>query len=89
MASESKYQRKLINKYESEGWFVMRLITVTTTIAKSGVPDLVMMRARDSGGFDVKFVEVKAKRGVTSKIQEYVINKLKEIGFEAEIDREL
>ena len=41
MAAESKYQRKVKKSLEDDGWFVMRMINVTSTKFKSGMPDLL------------------------------------------------
>lgn len=88
MANENKYQRKLIKRYESEDWFVLRLTTATCTFSKTGIPDLVAMKKNGDGTFRVKFIEVKAEGGVASALQLYTIKKLKEFGFEAVIDVE-
>jgi Holliday junction resolvase len=73
--SEAKYQAKLIKQYESEGWYVVRLITTTT----NGIPDLLCLH-KDRVPM---FVEVKAANGKVSKLQEFRMRELKSKGFEA------
>ena len=89
MAAESKYQRKVKKSLEDDGWFVMRMINVTSTKFKSGMPDLLAIKPSDKDGHHlVKFVEVKAKGGSTSAIQRYAHKCLSEIGFEVVVDTE-
>jgi len=76
---ESEYQSKIIKKYKKEGWFVLRLITTNV----SGTPDLVMFKE----GHKPLFIEVKAKKGVVSKLQEYFINNIQKYGCSAKIMR--
>lgn len=86
--SEIKYQRKVITKLEKEGWLVLRLRSVSSSISANGIPDLLALKPdSDSGKFDVKFIEVKSETGRTSKIQDYVIKKLREMGFDVVVDR--
>ena len=75
--SESKFQRKLIKQYESEGWYVIRLITTN----KSGIPDLLCLKM----GEKPLFIEVKSSKGKTSALQEYRIKELNNNGFDAVI----
>jgi len=77
--TESKYQSKILKQYESEGWFVLKLIKTN----KNGIPDLLCLKK----GHEPIFIEVKAKKGVVSKLQEYRIKELTECGFEAFIQR--
>ena len=78
--SESSYQKKLINFYEKEkGYLVLKLIQVQ----KAGYPDLLLLKPNG----EIRFVEVKAKRGRLSKIQKYRIDELKNRGFMVEIAR--
>jgi Holliday junction resolvase len=89
MGKESVYQRKIINRLENDGWFVMRLLDVTTTVSKNGTPDLVAMKPSINGLFDVQFIEVKAKGGKASPLQKFTMKKLKEdFGFNVSIDEE-
>ena len=75
--SESSYQKRLINFYEKAGYLVLKLIQVQ----KAGYPDLLLLRPNG----EIRFVEVKAKRGRLSKIQRYRIDELKRLGFNVEV----
>lgn len=75
--SESKFQRKLIKQYESEGWYVIRLITTN----KSGIPDLLCLKHNENP----LFIEVKASSGKPSALQEFRIKELNNMGFDAVI----
>ena len=75
MGKEQDLQRKIIAFLESEGWIVVK----TITLSKSGFPDLFAFKK----GVTI-FIEVKKPNGVRSKIQEYRIKELKKEGFNAE-----
>ena len=75
--SESSYQKTLIKQFESEGYLVLKLIQVQ----KAGYPDLLLLKPNG----EIRFVEVKAKRGRLSKIQKYRIDELKRLGFDIEV----
>ena len=77
--TESKYQSKIIKEYESNGFYVIKLIKTN----KNGICDLLCLKK----GHEPIFIEVKAKKGVVSKLQEYRIKELKELGFTAFIER--
>ena len=77
--SEAKYQSKLIKKYEAEGYYVLKLISTN----KAGIPDLLALKPDD-----VKFIEVKGKLTKVSPLQNYRIRELKNLGFDATIERE-
>ena len=77
--TESKYQTKIIKEMESNGWFVLNLIKTN----KNGIPDLLCLKQ----GREPKFIEVKAKNGIVSKLQEYRLKELNELGFDAMIKR--
>ena len=77
--SESYYQAKLIKQYEKKGYLVLKLIQIN----KAGYPDLLLLKPNG----EIRFIEVKAKKGRLSKIQEYRINELKEKGFNVEVLR--
>ena len=77
--SEAQYQSKLIKQYEAEGYYVLKLISTN----KAGIPDLVALKPDD-----VKFIEVKGKLTKVSPLQEYRIKELKNLGFDAKIERE-
>ena len=50
---------------------------------KAGIPDLLALKPDD-----VKFIEVKGLKTPVSKLQEYRIRELKNLGFDATIERE-
>ena len=75
---EQVYQAKLIKEYEKKGWTVIKIIMSN----KTGLPDLILCKPDEC-----KFVEVKAKNGRLSKIQEYRIEELREKGFEDKVDK--
>jgi Holliday junction resolvase len=77
---ESKIQRKKIKELEKEGYYVIKLITTN----KPGIPDLIAI-PRDS---DVLFIEVKAGKNTTSKLQDFRIKELNEHGITTEIFRQ-
>ena len=61
---------------ESDGWYVIKLMTTN----KNGIPDLICLKNNE-----IKFIEVKAKKGKLSPLQEYRINELKSYGFNVEV----
>lgn len=73
---ESKFQSLIIKKMQDEGWYVIKLITTN----RNGIPDLLCVK-----GNDVKFIEVKAKNGKLSPLQDYRINELKSYGIKVEV----
>jgi Holliday junction resolvase len=77
---ESKIQRKKIKELEKEGYYVIKLITTN----KPGIPDLIAI-PRNS---DVLFIEVKAGKNTTSKLQDFRIKELNEHGITTEIFRQ-
>ena len=77
--TESKFQKKLIDQFESEGWYVLKLIKTN----KNGIPDLLCLKA----GQVPLFIEVKAEKGIVSKLQEFRIKELNQQGFNAIIKR--
>jgi len=74
--TEQQVQSKKIKELESEGYYVIKLIKTN----KNGIPDLVALKKDE-----VLFVEVKAKNGVLSKLQEYRIKELNEYGIKTEV----
>tara|TARA_R110002126_G_scaffold49598_3_gene137187 strand:- start:1371 stop:1613 length:243 start_codon:yes stop_codon:yes gene_type:complete len=74
---EQQIQFNRIKKLESEGYYVIKLITTN----KNGIPDLVAI-PRDC---NVLFVEVKRPDGRLSKLQEFRIKELQEHGIKVEI----
>jgi hypothetical protein len=73
--AEKDYQRKLKAEAERHGWLVIKLVRATV----NGYPDLLLLHPVRG----VAFVEVKAKGGRLSKLQEYRINSLTAQGFTA------
>lgn len=78
--TEQQYQKKLIDEYTKNGYYVIKLIKTNV----NGIPDLLCLKADEPP----IFIEVKTKTGVVSKLQEYRIKELKERGFIAFVDRE-
>ena len=81
--SEATYQSKLIKKLEADGYYVLKLIKTN----KNGICDLLAIRSQGKL-CDVKFIEVKGAKTPVSKLQEYRIEELKKLGFDATIERE-
>jgi Holliday junction resolvase len=73
---EAKYQKIIIDKMESAGWYVIKLISTN----KNGIPDLLCVK-----GNDVKFIEVKATNGKLKPLQEYRISELNKFGVKVEV----
>lgn len=73
---ESKIQSKIINKLNSDGWMVVKLIKTNL----NGIPDLLALKNNKA-----IFIEVKSEKGKLSEIQKYRINELKNHGFEVHI----
>ena len=78
--TEQKIQSKKIKQLEKEGYYVIKLITTN----KPGIPDLIAI-PRDS---NVLFIEVKAGKNTTSKLQDFRIKELNEHGITTEIFRQ-
>lgn len=77
--TESKYQKKLIDQFESNGWYVLKLIKTN----KNGIPDLLCLKQDETP----LFIEVKGMKGIVSKLQEYRIKELNKLGFNAIVKR--
>ena len=78
--SEATHQRKLIKKLESQGYYVLKLISTN----KTGIPDILALKPND-----IKFIEVKGVKTPISELQKYRIKELISFGFDAKIDREV
>ena len=65
---ESKEQKKLIDQYEKEGWYVIKLMKTN----KNGIPDLLCLHQ----DFCPLFIEVKDVDGVVSELQKYRIEEI-------------
>ncbi len=76
MTSEASYQRKLIKKYESDGYYVIKLSRTN----KNGIPDLICLKPIGDL-VDVVFIEVKGKKGVVSPLQKFRKAELEAFGF--------
>lgn len=74
--TEQQVQSKKIKELESQGYYVIKLIKTN----KNGIPDLIAVKKDE-----VLFVEVKAKNGVLSKLQEYRIKELDGYGIKTEV----
>jgi len=73
MILESKIQAKIINDYESKGYYVIKLIKTN----KNGIPDLICLK--DGKAF---FVEVKSEKGKVAPLQKFRHEELLKFGFE-------
>ena len=71
---ESKYQKKIIDEWRANGWFVIN--TIKTNV--NGCPDLILMKS----GEPCTFIECKTPKGKLSKIQEFRLDELTENGFD-------
>jgi Holliday junction resolvase len=81
MGEEAKLQKKIIDKLIKKGWYVLNLIKTN----KNGIPDLLALK----DGEKPFFIEVKAKNGKASKLQEFRIKELNGLGFKAIITKSL
>jgi len=72
-----KQTDKIRRHWESKGWFVVNLIKTN----KNGIPDYVIFK----DGITV-FVESKEEWDSLSKIQEYRIKELKQLGFKVYVN---
>ncbi len=70
----SSFQSKLIKKYKSEGWIVIK----TIKLSDSGYPDLFLFK----NGKTI-FIEVKKGNDTLKQLQKYRIDELIKQGFEA------
>jgi len=77
--TEQQIQAKRIKKLESEGYYVLKLIKTN----KNGIPDILAIHPNGH----VLFSEVKTPKGRLSKLQEYRLKELKELGFSTEVYR--
>lgn len=77
--TEQQYQKKIIDKYEKEGWFVLKLIKTN----KNGIPDLLCLKSSEKP----LFIEVKTAKGIVSELQKYRIKELTDFGFDAIVSR--
>jgi Holliday junction resolvase len=76
----SKHQTRVIKQYEAEGWYVINLIRTN----KNGIPDLLCLK--DGNAI---FIECKEKTDTLKPLQQYRINELKELGFDAIVSKSI
>lgn len=72
---EQAYQKKIIDKLESDGWYVINLIKTN----KNGIPDLLAIKENEKP----LFIECKKPKGVLSKLQEFRLKEISSKGFNA------
>jgi len=77
----SKHQTKIINQYKKEGWYVINLIKTN----KNGIPDLLCLK----DGKKPTFIECKEKLDTLKPLQQFRLDELKELGFEAFVSKAL
>lgn len=73
--TEQQIQKKIIDRYTKEGWYVIKLIKTN----KNGIPDLLCLKSNEVP----LFIEVKTVKGIVSALQEFRNNELNELGFKA------
>ena len=78
--TEQLIQKKVIDKYTKDGWYVIKLIRTN----KNGIPDLLCLKSNELP----LFIEVKTSKGIVSEIQKYRIKELNNYGFVAIIHKE-
>ena len=74
--TEQQIQNKIIRDLESKGYYCIKLIKTN----KNGIPDVIALKPNE-----VYFVEVKKDKGVLSKLQEWRIKELKQLGFSVDV----
>ena len=74
--TEQQIQKKISDDLESKGYYVIKLIKTN----KNGIPDLIALKPNE-----VYFVEVKKPTGKTSKLQDYRLKELRQLGFKADV----
>ena len=75
----SKHQTKVINEYKKKGYYVINLIKTN----KNGIPDLLCLKK----GEEPIFIECKEKTDTLKPLQEYRIQELKKLGFNAFVSK--
>lgn len=71
---ESAIQRKIIKRYEDDGYLVVKLSLTN----KNGFPDLMLLKDGKAS-----FVEVKRPGQKPRPLQEYRLKELRDAGFDA------
>lgn len=77
--TEQQIQKRIIDKYTLDGWYVIKLIKTN----KNGIPDLLCLKRNEIP----LFIEVKTPIGVVSKLQIYRMQELQDAGFNAMVLR--
>ena len=72
---EQQIQKKIIDKLESEGWYVIKLIKTN----KNGIADLLALKDNEKPFF----IEVKTPTGKLSELQKFRIKEQIDRGFNA------
>ena len=75
--TEQQIQKKIIDDYESRGYYVIKLIRTN----KNGIPDLIAIPKNS----DVEFIEVKTETGTTSPLQDYRLKELETYGIKCSV----
>lgn len=73
---ESRIQAKIIERYQADGWLVIRLIQTNM----NGIPDLLLLKDGIA-----RFIEVKRPGQKPRKLQQYRIEQLRKAGFEVDV----
>lgn len=76
--TEAKYQSKVIKRYQSEGYFVIKLIQTNV----GGMTDLLCLKEGTA-----LFVEVKGEKTRVTPLQKKRHEQLRAHGFEVRVDR--
>jgi Holliday junction resolvase len=71
----SKYQSKIIKRFEADGYYVINLIKTN----KNGIPDLLCLK----DGEKPLFIECKEVWDTVKPLQEFRIEELKKYGVDA------
>ena len=69
---EQQTQKRIINKLESDGWYVVKLMKTN----RNGIPDLLAVKHDKT-----MFIEVKQPNGKLSPLQVFRINEMRELGL--------
>jgi len=77
LMKEQQIQKKRIDQLEKEGYYVLKLIKTN----KNGIPDVLAIPPNTP----VIFSEIKTPTGKLSKIQEYRLKELDNMGFKTEV----
>jgi hypothetical protein len=75
--TEQQIQSKRIKELEAQGYYVIKLIRTN----KNGIPDLIAIPPNS----DVLFSEIKRPGGKLSKLQEFRIKELNQLGIKTEV----